>query len=251
MEKLSDVKRPESPEKIQAMFSSVAKHYDLANSLMSFGLHYRWKRFAVQQTGLREGDTALDVCSGTHDIAILLAKIVGPRGAVTALDFNADMLEVGKYKVAKEGLTDRITSIVGDAHELPFPDSQFNAVTIAVASRHLHLERAISEFSRVLKPGGRFVCLEFFQPPNPLFRRLYNVYSYSLMPRVGTLVTGDKTGVYHYLPDSIRVFPTPERFRDIIAAAGLTNTRFDRLTGGVVCVHVGEKNGKDPGKTTA
>lgn len=233
------------------MFSSVAKRYDLANSLMSLGQHYRWKRYAASQTGLKPGDTALDVCAGTNDMAILMARMVGSKGAVTALDFTEDMLEAGKYKAGKAGLSERITNVVGDAHELPFNGTQFNAVTIAVASRHLHLDKALSEFHRVLKPGGHFVCLEFFLPPNPVFRRLYDLYSYTLMPRLGTWATGDKTGVYRYLPDSIRVFPTPQKFLDIMRSVGFKNVRFSRLSGGVVCVHVGEKDGQDTGETPA
>lgn len=223
------------------MFSSVAKRYDLANTLMSWGLHYSWKRFTAEQTGLQEGDKAIDICSGTNDLAILLAKKVGPTGRVTAVDFNARMLEVGKYKVEKAGLSDSVTCKIGDAENLPLPDDTFNAATIAVASRHLRVNRAFAEMYRVLKPGGQVVCLEFFQPPNVFFRRLYDFYSYHLMWRIGKWVTRDKTGVYEYLPNSIRVFYTPEKFKEIMEKVGFVNVKYQPLNCGIVYVHTGEK----------
>lgn len=241
MQGLERVKRPETKERIQEMFVSVAHRYDLANTLMSFGLHYSWKRFTVGQAGVKKGDRVLDVCAGTCDLAITEAKIVGDGGKVVAVDFTADMLAVGEYKISKAGLAHRVECKLGDAHNLPLNDNDFNAVTIATATRHLDVEKAFKEMYRVLKPGGKVACLDFFQPPNPVFRRLYDFYSYWILPKIGVLATGDKTGVYRYLPDSIRVFHSPDKFKELMEKVGFKNVHYKRLAFGIVCVHVGEK----------
>lgn len=240
-QRLKSVKRPETKERIQEMFVSVARRYDLANSLMSFGQHYPWKRVAVKETEIKEGGHALDVCAGTCDLAIMEAKIVGSKGKVTAVDFTPDMLAVGEYKINKAGLSGTVECKIGDAHELPLEDNQYDSATIGTAVRHLDVEKAFSEIYRVLKPGGKFATVEFFQPPNRIMRSLYNFYSYYIMPKIGVLATGDKTGVYDYLPDSIRVFYTPEEFQAIMDKVGFKNTYFKRLTFGIACIHVGQK----------
>ena len=240
-ERLKEVKRPEAPEKVQVFFSSVAKKYDLANSLMSFGLHYQWKRKAVEQAGVKPGDKVLDICTGTNDVAIMLARKVAPNGHVTGVDWNKDMLAVGQYKVEKLGLSHLITNLVGDAEDLPCEDNSFDAATVAVASRHLNIDKHFQEMYRVLKPGGRGVCLDFFQPPNPVFRRLYDIYSYTLMPRLATWVTRDKTGVYDYLPDSIRVYYQPQDFAQEMIKAGFKDVHYYPLCHGIVYIHTGVK----------
>lgn len=240
-EKLKDVKRPESPEKVQAFFTSVAKRYDLANTLMSFGFHYGWKRKAVEEADVKEGMNVLDICAGTNDVAIMLAEKVGPTGHVTAVDWNREMQEVGQFKVDRFGLSDRITNVIGDAEDLPLEDNTFDRATVAVASRHLNIDKHFQEMYRVLKPGGRGVCLDFFQPPNPVFRRLYDVYSYTLMPRIATWVTRDKTGVYDYLPDSIRVYYRPQDFSQEMKNAGFKNVKYYPLCKGIVYIHAGDK----------
>ncbi|HEX21298.1 MAG TPA: ubiquinone/menaquinone biosynthesis methyltransferase [Actinobacteria bacterium] len=240
-ERLQGVKRPETPKKVQDFFTSVAKRYDLANSLMSFGMHYSWKRKAVKEAGVKEGMKVLDICSGTNDVAIIEAKIVGDGGHITALDWNEAMQAAGQFKIDKFGLSDRITNVIGDAEKLPFEDNTFDRATVAVASRHLNIDKHFQEMYRVLKPGGRGVCVDFFQPPNPLFGRLYNFYSYAIMPKIGTWITGDKTGVYDYLPDSIRVYYTPEDFSKEMIGAGFKDVKYYPLTQGIVYVHAGNK----------
>jgi demethylmenaquinone methyltransferase/2-methoxy-6-polyprenyl-1,4-benzoquinol methylase len=238
---LEDTKRPEAPEKVQAFFSSVAKRYDLANSLMSFGLHYSWKRKAVEASDVKPGMKVLDICTGTADVAIMLAKKVGPQGQVVGVDWNQDMLDVGKDKVEKAGLSERITLKLGDAENLPLEDNQFDRATVTVASRHLNIDKHFQEMYRVLKPGGRGLCLDFFQPPNPIFSKMYDLYSYTVMPRIATWVTQDKTGVYDYLPDSIRVYYTPEDFKREIIKAGFKDVIYYPLCHGIVYIHTGVK----------
>lgn len=233
--------RPESEERVQGMFASVARRYDLANTMMSFGMHYPWKRFTVKEAALKAGDRVLDCCAGTCDLAILEAREAGPEGRVVALDFNQEMLDVGKFKVEKAGLGERVSYCVGNAEEPPFEPESFNAVTIGVASRHLDVKKAYENWFRLLKPGGRVVCLDFFTPPNPGFRALYGFYADRVLPRIGTVVTRDRTGVYYYLHKSVKLFFTPDQYAEIIASAGFENVRYTRLTGGIVCVHVGEK----------
>lgn len=240
-ERLKTVKRPETKERIQEMFVSVAQKYDLANTLMSFGRHYPWKEYAVKVTNLKPGYKALDVCAGTCDLAIYEAKIVGTEGKVTAVDFTPDMLAVGEYKINKAGLGDIVECKVGDAHDLPVGDNEYDAATIATAVRHLDIEKAFSEIYRALKPGGRFAMLEFYQPPNPAFRKIYDIYSYYIMPKLGVLVTKDRTGVYEYLPDSIRLFYTPEEIIGIMEKVGFKNCAFKGLTFGIAGVHSGQK----------
>ncbi|MBI4744390.1 MAG: bifunctional demethylmenaquinone methyltransferase/2-methoxy-6-polyprenyl-1,4-benzoquinol methylase UbiE [Actinobacteria bacterium] len=232
----------EKEERVKEMFSSAAKRYDLLNSVLSLGLHYSWKRFAVSKTELKEGDTALDVCSGTQDIAIYLTGKVGSKGKVVALDLNEEMLKVGDYKVEKNGLEKQITSVVGNAEDLKFPDNSFDAVTVGFGVRNVaHLEKALSEMRRVLKPGGRFVCLEFSKAQSRFFRKLYDFYSFTLLPNVGKILAKDRIGIYQYLPESIRAFPPQEELKKIMETVGFKDVKYFNLTDGIVAVHVGVK----------
>jgi demethylmenaquinone methyltransferase/2-methoxy-6-polyprenyl-1,4-benzoquinol methylase len=240
-ERLKSVKRPETRERIQEMFSSIAARYDIANTLVSFGRHYYWKRLTVTKADVKTGDKVLDLCAGTCDLAIMEAKIVGNSGRVTAVDFTLEMLDVGKHKAEKAGLADKIEFMIGDAHKLPFSDNVFDGLTIATATRHLDLDIAFREMYRVLKPGGKISCLDFFIPPNKLFKSLYDFYSYSIMRRAGIFITKDKTGIYDYFPDTIRVFLTPDEFKEKMEKAGFKNVKYQRLTGGIVCIHTGDK----------
>lgn len=238
---LKQVKRPETEERIQAFFSSVAKRYDLANTLMSFGRHYAWKKVAAKVVEPKEGQTGIDICAGTNDIAILLARKVGPSGKVYALDFNKEMQEVGAFKAKKHGLDKIIENVHGDAEQLPFADSSFDFLAIGTAARHLRPPEALAEWYRVLRPGAKMSCLEFYSPPNRLWQALYNWYSYNVLPKVGALATGDKTGVYNYLPDSIRVWYTEERYKELMEEASFVDCQYVRLSGGIACVHWGSK----------
>lgn len=227
---------------VQKMFSSAARRYDLNNTVLSFGRHYYWKKYAIGQSGVEEGNIALDVCTGTADMAILLGKKVGPTGHVMAVDLNPHMLILGRTKVKKHNLTDRITCILGNAESLQFKDNVFDAVTVGFGIRNVkNLEEALSEMLRVTRQGGRVVVLEFTHPVNPWFRKLYDLYSFTFLPVVGTLISGDKTGIYKYLPESIRRFPPAESLKNIMLRLGFKKVSYTFLSGGIVAVHIGIK----------
>jgi demethylmenaquinone methyltransferase/2-methoxy-6-polyprenyl-1,4-benzoquinol methylase len=227
---------------VQRMFSSIARRYDLNNSLLSLGLHHRWKRDAVAGAGLGNGDRALDLCTGTADLALLMAKRVGPTGHVIGLDFNEAMLEIGKQKVREAGFSDRVTLTLDNALSLPFQDRSFDAVTVAFGVRNVaDLGLAFREMFRVLKTGGRIVCLEFSRPTSPVLERLYRLYSFWFLPYLGKIVSGDRTGVYRYLPASILEFPDQETLVRLIQESGFKDVRYQNLTGGIVAIHTGVK----------
>jgi demethylmenaquinone methyltransferase/2-methoxy-6-polyprenyl-1,4-benzoquinol methylase len=227
---------------VQRMFSAIARWYDLNNTVLSLGLHHGWKREAVAFTQAKPGDRVLDLCAGTCDLAILLGDTVGADGRVTACDLNAEMLEIGRRKVHKRGLDDRITCVLGNAESLQFPDQTFDALTVAFGLRNVtQLSMALAEMHRVLKPGGRAVCLEFSQPTNAAFRKAYDFYSFTLLPKIGTWISRDRTGVYQYLPDSIRHFPDQERFAAMWRQTGFRGVRYVNRSGGIVAMHVGVK----------
>lgn len=224
------------------MFSAIARWYDLNNTVLSLGLHHAWKREAVAMTESQPGDTVLDLCAGTCDLAILQADRVGASGRVVATDLNAQMLEIGRQKVRKRGYDGRIACLLGNAEALQFGTDSFDALTVAFGLRNVtHLDRALAEMHRVLRPGGRAVCLEFSRPTNAAFRKAYDLYSFTLLPKIGTWIARDRTGVYEYLPDSIRHFPAQERFAAMWREAGFHGVRYVNHSGGIVAIHVGVK----------
>ncbi len=234
---------PEEEKKgrVADIFTAVAGKYDLMNDLMSFGTHRIWKRFVAERTGLHQGDRALDVAGGTGDLARLMARRVGEKGRVVIYDINREMIEVGRDRSIDMGFLKNLSYIQGDAEEIGFNDNTFHCVTIGFGIRNVtHIERAISEMTRVVKPGGRVICLEFSHPTSRLMRRLYDFYSFKVMPEVGSLVTGNR-GAYTYLPESIRKFPDQETFKGMMEGAGLFKVRYYNLFNGVAAVHVGIK----------
>jgi demethylmenaquinone methyltransferase/2-methoxy-6-polyprenyl-1,4-benzoquinol methylase len=227
---------------VDDVFHSVAGRYDLMNDLMSAGVHRAWKEALVTAVNPPRDHRAfhlLDVAGGTGDIALRVVEAGGPATHATVFDINADMLAVGRDRIAKRGLEDAIEFIEGNAEELPFPDKSFDAYTIAFGIRNVpRIDRALSEARRVLRPGGRFLCLEFSTPDVPGLDRLYDLYSFNIIPPLGGMVTGDRDS-YRYLVESIRRFPKPQVFADMIADAGLRRASFTRMTGGVVALHSG------------
>lgn len=227
---------------VDDVFRSVARRYDLMNDLMSAGLHRAWKDAMV--AALRPARTRpfhhLDVAGGTGDVAFRVLDEAGPAAHVTVFDINPDMLAVGRERAgARWG--SRATFVEGNAEALPFPDKSFDAYTIAFGIRNVpRIDAALREAHRVLKTGGRFLCLEFSQPDIPGFDRIYDAYSFTVIPRIGRAVTGDAES-YRYLVESIRRFPTPGLFADMIEEAGFRRVTHRAMTGGIVRLHSGWK----------
>jgi demethylmenaquinone methyltransferase/2-methoxy-6-polyprenyl-1,4-benzoquinol methylase len=234
---------PEEKDRaVQAMFDSIAHRYDLNNTLLSLGLHHHWKRVAADRTGLNPGETALDLCAGTGDLALHLARRAGTQGHVVAADLNSRMLAFAQEKIRKAGLSERITSVRANAECLPFGERTFHAVTIGFGIRNVtDMKRGFAEIYRVLKPNGRVVCLEFSRPTHAIMRRLYDLYSFYWLPRIGALISGDRTGTYHYLPASIRAFPDQAALAELMTGVGFQEVTYRNLAGGIVAIHVGVK----------
>ena len=225
--------------RVRGVFESVADKYDVMNDLMSMGIHRLWKRFLFSQTGLRPGQRALDVAGGTGDIAIGLAKQVGPKGRVVLSDINGAMLAHGRDRVIDAGLVGTIACTVANAERLPFPDQSFDAVTIAFGLRNVtDKQGALSDMRRVLKPGGQLLVLEFSKPVAPGLAPVYDAYSFNVLPKLGQWVANDAAS-YQYLAESIRMHPDQETLLGMFQQAGLDGCRYHNLTGGIVALHRG------------
>jgi demethylmenaquinone methyltransferase / 2-methoxy-6-polyprenyl-1,4-benzoquinol methylase len=230
----------EKQGRVNDVFRSVARRYDVMNDLMSAGLHRPWKNAMV--TALNPSKTRafkhLDVAGGTGDVAFRILDAGGPRTQVTVLDINGDMLEVGRERAqARKRYDRRIDFVEANAEELPFGDKSYDGYTIAFGIRNVpRIERALEEAYRVLKTGGRFLCLEFSKVDIPGLDRIYDLYSFNVIPRMGKAVTGDAES-YQYLVESIRRFPPPGLFAQMIEDAGFKRVTYTPMTGGVVCLH--------------
>jgi demethylmenaquinone methyltransferase/2-methoxy-6-polyprenyl-1,4-benzoquinol methylase len=224
---------------VDDVFHSVARRYDLMNDLMSGGLHRAWKDALVTAVNPSKNRpfAALDLAGGTGDVAFRIAEKGGKGTRVTVADINAEMLAVGRERAAKAGHA--IAFMEANAERLPFADRSFDAVTIAFGIRNVpQIDAALGEIHRVLKTGGHFLCLEFSSVDVPGLDRLYDLYSFNVIPQIGRAVTGDAEA-YKYLVESIRKFPQPAKFADMIRSAGFRRATFTRLTGGVVALHSG------------
>lgn len=224
---------------VDDVFHAVADRYDLMNDLMSMGLHRAWKNVLVGKAhaARARGLVHLDVAGGTGDIAFRVVRGRDARAAI--VDINADMLRVARTRAETLGLSNQIETVEANAEALPFADASFDVYTIAFGIRNVpRIDQALAEARRVLKKGGRFLCLEFSHVTLPALDRLYDQYSFRVVPPLGRLVTGD-AHPYRYLVESIRTFPTAEAFRDQIAAAGLARASYETMTGGVVALHSG------------
>jgi demethylmenaquinone methyltransferase/2-methoxy-6-polyprenyl-1,4-benzoquinol methylase len=231
--------------RVDDVFHSVARRYDLMNDLMSGGLHRLWKDALVAWLApprrASPGYAVLDLAGGTGDVAFRVAQAGGPNTRVTVCDINAEMLAVGAERAAQRGLDHAVTFEQGNAEELPYADKSFDCVTIAFGIRNVpRIDRALAEAYRVLRIGGRFLCLEFSAVDVPGLDTLYELYSFKVIPRVGQAVTGDREA-YQYLVESIRKFPKPQAFAGMIEQAGFRRVSFRQMTGGVVAMHSGWK----------
>jgi demethylmenaquinone methyltransferase/2-methoxy-6-polyprenyl-1,4-benzoquinol methylase len=225
--------------RVRGVFDSVANRYDLMNDLMSGGAHRLWKHFTLSLTGLRVGDRALDVAGGTGDLATGMAHQVGDSGLVLLTDINATMLAAGRDRLINEGLVRNVQCLQANAERLPFADASFDCVTIGFGLRNVtDKPAALASMRRVLKPGGRVIVLEFSKPTSEALARIYDAYSFKLLPLMGRIVTGDADS-YRYLAESIRKHPDQETLLGLMRDAGLEDCRYYNLLGGIVAVHRG------------
>ncbi|WP_438951294.1 bifunctional demethylmenaquinone methyltransferase/2-methoxy-6-polyprenyl-1,4-benzoquinol methylase UbiE [Porticoccus sp.] len=223
------------------VFHSVAGKYDLMNDLMSGGIHRLWKRYTIELSGVRSGQRVLDIAGGTGDLTARFSRLVGPTGEVVLADINDSMLKVGRNKLTDRGTAGNIRYAQADAQHLPFPDNTFDCITIAFGLRNVtDKDQALQSMLRVLKPGGRLLVLEFSKPTSGLLGKVYDFYSFNLLPRIGQLVANDAES-YQYLAESIRMHPDQETLKAMMADAGFVNTEFHNMTGGIVALHRGFK----------
>jgi demethylmenaquinone methyltransferase/2-methoxy-6-polyprenyl-1,4-benzoquinol methylase len=231
----------EKAQRVRAVFDSVADRYDLMNDLMSFGIHRLWKRFAIDLAGVRAGQRVLDLASGTGDLAARFAGLVGPQGRVVMSDINNAMLSNGRDRMLNAGHAGNIEYALVNAEAIPFADHSFDCVTIAFGLRNVtDKQRALGEMYRVLKPGGRVLVLEFSKPTDKTFGKVYDLYSFKLLPAIGRLVANDADS-YRYLAESIRMHPDQETLKGMMEQAGFERCDFHNMTGGVVAAHRGFK----------
>lgn len=226
--------------KVAEVFHSVAAKYDLMNDLMSFGIHRLWKRFTITLSGVRRGQAILDIAGGTGDLARAFMREVGPTGRVVLADINDSMLKVGRDKLLDSGCA-QVEYVQANAECLPFADNTFDVITIAFGLRNVtDKDAALRSMYRVLKPGGRLLVLEFSKPMFEPLSKAYDLYSFSVLPAMGQLVTQDAAS-YRYLAESIRMHPDQETLKSMMGNAGFIRCDYHNLTGGIVALHRGFK----------
>ena len=226
---------------VQRLFGRIARVYDPMNRLMSFGLDQRWRAFAARYLALGTGELGLDLGAGTADLSIAVIRRSGPGTRIIAMDITPEMLEVGRIKVARLDLQDRIDLRVGDAEQIDLPDNSVDGCCSAFMVRNLtDIRKGFREMLRVVRPGGRVVCLEISHPPGKIFGSFFHFYFYKLAPLFGTII-GKAFEEYNYLPNSLTNFPDASDLKAMMEGVGWSDVRFYRLTGGIVAVHVGTK----------
>ncbi len=228
-------------KKVGEVFHSVAGKYDLMNDLMSFGIHRLWKRYTIEMSAARPGQTILDIAGGTGDLTMKFSRLVGETGKVILADINNSMLNVGRDRLLDKGFANNIEYVQANAEALPFPDNTFDCITISFGLRNVtDKQKALESMYRVVKPGGRVLVLEFSKPNSAGLEKLYDRYSFSILPIMGKLVANDSDS-YRYLAESIRMHPDQNTLKHMMRKAGLEDVEYFNLTGGIVALHRGFK----------
>lgn len=226
---------------VDDVFHSVAKKYDLMNDLMSFGIQRIWKRFTIQCSEVRRGQQVLDLAGGTGDLTAKFSRLVGENGVVVLTDINDSMLNVGREKLRNLGIISNVMYVQANAEALPFQDYTFHCITISFGLRNItEKHQALKSMYRVLKPGGRLLILEFSTPRFKFLNKIYDLYSFHVLPSIGKMVVGDARS-YRYLVESIRMHPNQETLKSMMLDAGFNNVEYFNMTGGIVALHRGYK----------
>ncbi len=234
----TEVSTEEKAGKVAEVFDSVASKYDIMNDVMSFGIHHLWKKFTLELCGLREGHKVLDLAGGTGDLALKQAEMVGETGHVVLADINGSMLREGRDRVLNKGLVNRISTSQCNAEILPFEDNSFDCITIAFGLRNVtDKAKALRSMRRVLKPGGRLCVLEFSKPLYQPLEKIYDFYSFKILPKMGEIIAKDRAS-YQYLAESIRMHPDQQALKAIMTEeADFDEVEIFNLTGGIVALH--------------
>ena len=229
---------------VRDVFNSVANKYDLMNDLMSGGLHRWWKKEMINEVKASEGNSLLDLAAGSGDISFGIIKSLKNKSinvSCVTSDINEEMLKQAKRRAVDENIGQNIDFKIIDGENIPYPENSFDFVTIAFGIRNVtNIPKALSEIFRVLKPGGKFICLEFSDVKNEMFKKIYDIYSFNIIPKVGKLVANDEES-YKYLVESIKMFPAADDFKKMIDDAGFSQSKYRKLTGGVIAIHTGFK----------
>ena len=222
------------------VFDTVSGNYDLMNDLMSFGIHRLWKRITIETTGIRNDFKVLDLAGATGDMVKLMREKISEKGTLILSDINASMLEEGRNRLIDQGIEDVHMAQI-DAQFLPFEDDTFDLITIAFGLRNVtHKEKALQSILKALKPGGKLVILEFSKPQNEVFREIYDLFSFEVIPKIGELIAQTEES-YRYLAESIRMHPTQEELKEMLEKSGFTKCKYENLTNGIVAIHSGQK----------
>ncbi|AUD58873.1 bifunctional demethylmenaquinone methyltransferase/2-methoxy-6-polyprenyl-1,4-benzoquinol methylase [Shewanella sp. Pdp11] len=235
------VEADKKAELVAGVFHSVAAKYDIMNDVMSFGIHRFWKRYTIEVSGARPGMKVLDLAGGTGDLTAKFSHLVGDKGEVVLADINDSMLKVGRTKLRDKGIVSNVSYVQANAEALPFPDNHFDIITIAFGLRNVtDKDAALRSMNRVLKPGGKLLVLEFSKPQHEIMRKVYDLYSFKVLPKMGELITKDADS-YEYLAESIRMHPDQYTLKQMMVDAGFEQVDYTNMTDGIVALHRGYK----------
>lgn len=233
------VDKDQKASMVADVFHSVADQYDIMNDLMSMGIHRLWKRYAIALSGVRPGQKVLDLAGGTGDLTALMARKVGPEGKIVLSDINRSMMQVGRERMVDKGLVGNIEYVQANAESLPFPKGEFDLVTMAFGLRNVtDKAKALRSIQSIIKPGGRLLVLEFSKPLSNTLNKIYDTYSFNILPKLGEIIANDADS-YQYLAESIRMHPDQDTLKDMILEAGFDHCDVHNLTGGIVALHRG------------